>query len=850
MSNYPVLSVFSDAVRSMWHRKSVTLTFIIVITLFISTLFIVAQFGISVYRKSEESLDPVQWTKIILVQGAMSQELGFNVESLNRIRKMPIVKSAEAFYESTVVIRSQKKPCSRSIIIESTLPDDIIFDVRRLRKGHGINKENEIVLDQSLADSMATDIGDIVTIHIERTHHGRKEEYSEEFHVVGVVRGNDERAFLLIDKARSFDLWATGATASFAEERGRFSQDVPFAIAYIPASQRENAEAKIIELGLKWRMEQSLSLIKFKTPCWSKIDGDASLYRQTYPVCMVEYPEERFIVLRRDDPRLEYRGTIEMLPQAGEALLANPQLVNIQETPNWDIHRHGSIANAPVVNISKDIEQLASQDKNKSWMPDHFATSVNYNIRNRDIFSPSDSSRETVLEHPLEEYHRHGTVYASTPSTLIVDSNPGMKSNLAPEKCHPVRWEGEWSWHKIFGHELSREKRTYIITQEEAEKYAIVGKPEWHTYISNEDDISQFRHFKEPYFFVEQERDPIEVYIVSNPRGYMTPETIFGLNMFKPVFRYVRPGQAVSAQVQGVSVNLQAGTPLDIEKRIASPQWFQNDTSAGIIICYEDARNIGINIEKGIGKNIPVTFSRIRPDGELEQLTLNLRLLGSSYKSMLHSSLMDKIIFWQQFKCEFDGTDFIFRHQAEVQNGTRRAKLILHSINDVYDVSKTFKPLGYIVNHKIEEIEALNKLSQNMLAFVVLFTGSSFLLCLISLVGFSYLNCNIKRADINTMLSMGVSRNKLRLGIVMEGVLCSLVAFTFALIFVGLTGKYYQSILTTTFQMQPGACEIQLFSDTGYLVMGMTGGFAVFLGLVSQISAFTFLRYCKRTMVG
>ncbi|MCL2304170.1 MAG: hypothetical protein FWC43_02360 [Planctomycetaceae bacterium] len=255
MNSYPFFHTLDDVFASLRYHFKATVAVAVVVGLFAAALCLNSQFGITMYLHTQRQASLMDGKRIIVTTGgAESPVAKFTTAYFDRIREIDGVTSAEPFYEVFVDIKHRNK--STLTMLESALPQDPIFATEKFVCGTAMNGNKEIVLTQSLADSLGIErTGETVTVSMERTDEGRKESHELELTVSGIIKG-ELKGYVTLPVAESFDLWASYQTKNFTETDTEV-QVYPSGVVYVEDNRILTAQTKLQELGLSSKMIRS-----------------------------------------------------------------------------------------------------------------------------------------------------------------------------------------------------------------------------------------------------------------------------------------------------------------------------------------------------------------------------------------------------------------------------------------------------------------------------------------------------------------------------------------------------------------------------------------------------------------
>jgi len=418
------------------------------------------------------------------------------------------------------------------------------------------------------------------------------------------------------------------------------------------------------------------------------------------------------------------------------------------------------------------------------------------------------------------------------------------KTRIALHSTDP-RWNEtpEKNIERLFGSFDSDLPVEFVKLESDAK---LSQKPEYHLFIQGKDEWNLWQRYASVTPVFDEGFQHIHVVEISLPGSTtFSPEMVTALNMSKPTFRYVRGGVLVEGNILGTPITLDSASPKDTRGLLFSGRWFTGDATPEIIIGQQEQKLLG-ELKDVPSKTFPLTISRKNKFGKDESITLSMRIIDSASHSMIPSGLAANMVLWQRGKVIFKNGQFLKLYEFDAQNGTRRAKLVLRSPEDVDAVSKKFAPQGFLVDHKLKLIENIRNLKLNMVVFVLMFCSTSLILCVISLWGYSYIIRAMKKHEFGAMLLMGIPRFCLVSGVIIEGLIYSVAALSLAILLVFLLAAPYQMVLEDVFHIPKGTIQIGLQSTGSVISLLIGGAFAICLGMVAQLPAVGIAWFDKR----
>ena len=316
--------------------------------------------------------------------------------------------------------------------------------------------------------------------------------------------------------------------------------------------------------------------------------------------------------------------------------------------------------------------------------------------------------------------------------------------------------------------------------------------------------------------------------------------------MTKPIFLFVRGGITVEASILGTPVVFSSASPRDTKGQIFLERWFTSGTALEIIIGFSDLKSLPEHVRNHTNGLVPITITRKNRFGVDEHLELPVRIINSASNSMIPDGLANNLFLWRNGEVTFKNGQFLKEHEVEAATGTRRAKLFLRSAADIEALQQEFAPQGFLIDHRLHLIDNLRHLERNMTVFVLMFCGTSVLLCLITLFGYAYMCHAMRKKEFYAMLLMGIPRGCLVGGVAIEGFVYSVSAALLAIFLVMLLATPYKMVLEEVFSMPQGSIEIGLLATGGITSLLIGIAVAVVLVMLSQAPVMGFAWFGKR----
>ena len=385
--------------------------------------------------------------------------------------------------------------------------------------------------------------------------------------------------------------------------------------------------------------------------------------------------------------------------------------------------------------------------------------------------------------------------------------------------------------------------RTYYFPQETTsdfngyaadkpeQKYSFQNAEKWNTYQVNTEYIP----------VTTAEYRSVHCFEISTDEP-MTQEVFDVLNTMRTEFIFVRPVLNVTGTLAGKSVTFNTAAVNEPVKDLY-PNWFSSTREPQILLSKDVVQN-GFN---RIGNNEILTFDRTTSNGETETLRIPVRVVGYATQAMLPSFFVQQVSEWKNGLLDYDNRSgrFLPLVKELPERGTVRAKLYVKDLEDIDTVATALRKEGFQVNHNGDTSKEIAAFAYRMLGLVFIASVVPFVLAVISIFASGCLVSKLKERELRAMLSMGISRSRLMISCVIEGIILVFLSVLLAIPLILLSAPICTSILAEVFRLPQGTIALGLTASGGTMAFGIAISAAVLLCGVFEMLPFD---YCWRKM--
>ena len=311
----------------------------------------------------------------------------------------------------------------------------------------------------------------------------------------------------------------------------------------------------------------------------------------------------------------------------------------------------------------------------------------------------------------------------------------------------------------------------------------------------------------------------------------MTQDVYDALNAMRTEFIFARPAMSAEGILFGEKITLAAAAVNEPIKEIY-PNWFSSSNEPQILLKKELATQ---NEPNKIGNSEWLTFERATINGKTETLRISVKVVGYAQQAVLPSTLMKHISEWQSGLLDYHNGKFIPLAKELPEHGTVRIKLYAKNLRDVDAVASLLRKNGFQVNHNSDASKEIAAFANRMCLLVAVASIVPFALAIISLIACGCLVSELKKKEVNALLSMGISRFRLLVSCILEGGIFVFISLAFAIPIVMLSAPFCQNILETVFHLPQGAFALGLAATEGATAFGIAAVAVVLLCSVSEL---------------
>jgi len=327
----------------------------------------------------------------------------------------------------------------------------------------------------------------------------------------------------------------------------------------------------------------------------------------------------------------------------------------------------------------------------------------------------------------------------------------------------------------------------------------------------------------------------VDVYRAESTSGKIAKKQITALRMSRPTFLFARGNATVTATVGSVQLVVTGAATGDSD-RFALEQRLGNKPNE-MVLGRDQLACLGYTERAVVGAAVPLSFERTDAFGRDEQVSLAMRVVGVADTTAIPLATVQNVWSWQRRDVEFIDGEFQTPLDLETRWGAARAKLFVVSPNDVETLAKRFEYEGYLVTHKIQEMQQLEQLAASLRNLTLLLCGSSLLLCGIVVVGNAYMSYSIKKKEVDSLQSLGISRVDTVKFFAVEGLVVGVASLLLGFLVVVALGPFYGDVVCNAFQLSRNAVQIGMFANSGPRIATACAALALGYGLLGQVLA-------------
>lgn len=328
----------------------------------------------------------------------------------------------------------------------------------------------------------------------------------------------------------------------------------------------------------------------------------------------------------------------------------------------------------------------------------------------------------------------------------------------------------------------------------------------------------------------------------------MGEDVLSALKMARPTFLRVRGENTLKIPTRkGSVIHASAMKPDDLEQfSMISGRWITDKNS----LVVSEADLPGLNLRKSdcIGRLVKLIWTRQGAFGREEPITVELKVVGVSHRTAVHTDLAWRVSQWVQGDVNLIDGKFQTPMEQEKAYGARRVKILVVRTQDVMDIVRNYEGQGFLVSHQIDKQVALTGLASALRKLTMVLCGATLLLSMLLVVTSVYLFYDARKGEIASLRSLGVSRRDIVKSFVIEALFFGVLSFAAGIILFTATAPVYGDLVSQAFGMTPGVLQIGIFAPGGLMLL--LGSFAMALAYSLAAQALPICVAVRRSILG
>ena len=371
------------------------------------------------------------------------------------------------------------------------------------------------------------------------------------------------------------------------------------------------------------------------------------------------------------------------------------------------------------------------------------------------------------------------------------------------------------------------------IAQRDPSRY--LPAPRWHVCPSDVETWHRLSRITSVTPVDARSMRSVDTYRVVSASGEpIASRVITALRMARPAFLDARGELSIEASCATATLQVHALTSSDLDQFTTGGVCLDGDPITDIVLGNDDFEAAGLSAASAVGSKIPFNISRTDAFGREEQLSLPMSVVGIGQRTCLSLVSVEQLLRWQQGDMEFIDGRFHTPLDIETQRGATRAKLYVTDPSAVEPIAGHFEAGGYLVNHRIDEMLQLKELAKSLGNLTLLLCGGAVLLCGIVVVGHAHMSFALKKTELDSLQSLGVSRLDTVKALLVEGAVFTAMSLGLGLGLVAVLANFYGDVVCDAFRISRHVIQIGLFADGGMEVAGASLALAFGYGLLGQ----------------
>jgi len=357
----------------------------------------------------------------------------------------------------------------------------------------------------------------------------------------------------------------------------------------------------------------------------------------------------------------------------------------------------------------------------------------------------------------------------------------------------------------------------------------------WHVCLGDQETWHQLSNVASLTPINAQTVRTVDAYRVVSIGGEpITTRVITALRMARPTFLNARGELSIDAKSADTPLLVTGVTSIAMDRFTAGGACLNEGWATEIVLGKGDLHALGFTATSAVGRRIPFKISRTDAFGRNEHLSLSMSVIGVGERTCLSLDSVEQLVRWRKGEMEYIDGRFRTPFSIEIQRGATRAKIYVTSSSAVEAVASRFESQGYLVNHQIDEMRQLEELAKSLGNLTVLLCGSSLVLCGIVVIGHAYMSFAVKRTELDSLQSLGVSRLDTVKALLLEGMIFALMSLGLGLGAVAALGPFYGDAVCDAFRISRDTIRIGLLAHGGLEIAAASVVLALGYSLLGQ----------------
>ena len=387
---------------------------------------------------------------------------------------------------------------------------------------------------------------------------------------------------------------------------------------------------------------------------------------------------------------------------------------------------------------------------------------------------------------------------------------------------------------------VSEREFTELLASRNLNRY--LPKPEWHICLRHPQEWHKMKGATSLLPLSEASSRSIELhrFVSEASEKQISNEAITALKMYRPAIVDARGELSIRVNSGGATLRINGVSNSVMDLLTTDGIRLEQEFKPEVILGTADLQKLKRGSAKHVGEKLPLTVERTDAFGRNERLSIGMTIVGTSKQTCASMATVAQLIRWCHGEVEFIDGRFETPLSLETRRGATRAKLFVRTPGSIRRVVRAFETQGYLVNHKIDEMRQLESLATSLGNLTILLSSSSVLLCGFVVVGHAVMAYAVKKNEIASLQSLGVSQWDTIKALFVEGLIISAIAVFVGLGSIFLFGPVYSNVVSKAFRIPADVVHISLFAPNSMQVAGLCLLISMAYSLLGQSFAVVF----------